>query len=91
MKPIEFEEANVVWAKHQKGVLPLPAYSDKKHTITKWRLTWRERFKILFTGTLWLLQRNFGHSLQAQKPTADYPFIGPNEAMGDQMKSTQRG
>ena len=75
MKPIEFAEHNVVWAKDQKPLLPLPAYTDKVMTITKWRLSWRERIKILFTGSLWMQQRNLGKPLQAQKPTVDYPFV----------------
>jgi len=79
MKPIEFPEANVTWAKKQAGVLPLPAYSNKRVTITKWRLTWLERLKMLWTGVLWLQQRNFGHSLQAQRPTVDYPFLKDGE------------
>jgi len=81
MTPIEFDEQNVVWAKNQPPLLPLPAYSDKTMTVTKWRLSWRERVKILWTGTLWFQQRNLGKPLQAQLPTVDYPFVADIEAV----------
>lgn len=75
MKPIEFDEQNCVWAKDQKPLLPLPAYSDKTLTVTKWQLSIWERVKLLFTGILWMQQRNLGKPLQAQSPTVDYPFV----------------
>lgn len=75
MEPIEFPEQNRVWAKNQPPFLPLPAYTDERQTVTCWKLTWKERFKMFFTGKLWLMQINFGNSLQAQTPTIDKPFV----------------
>lgn len=72
MKPIEFPEQNIVFAKNQKEYLPLPAYmaNDEKGTaVTCWQLTWRERIKILFTGKLWWTQLTFGQKLQSQLPS----------------------
>lgn len=77
MKSIQFPEANQVWAKNQPPFLPLPAFTDERETVTCWRLTWPERFKVLLTGTLWLRQMNFGEKLQAQVPTVDRPFDEP--------------
>lgn len=74
MTPIKFEESNVVIAEDQPEYLPLPAYVDDEETITCWQLTWKERFKIFFTGILWFRQMNFGRSLQPQLPTVDRPF-----------------
>lgn len=75
MTPIAFEGSNVVIAKDQPEYLPLPAYVDNSETITCWKLTWKERFKIFFTGILWFRQMNYGDPLQPQLPTLNYPFV----------------
>ena len=74
MRPVEFPEHTMVWAKDQLPYIQLPAYTDERETISLWRLTWRERIKMLFTGRLWLRQRNFGAPLQPQRPSVDSPF-----------------
>lgn len=79
MKPIEFPEANVKVAEHQPEYQTLPAYVDEQQTISCWHLTWRERFKLLWRGVLWLRQLNFGHPLQPQLPEVDRPFIDPEK------------
>lgn len=77
MKPSAFPEQTIVWAKDQPPYLPLPAYTDARETISCWRLTWGERFRVLFTGRLWLRQLNFGRALQPQAPTVVSPFVQP--------------
>lgn len=79
MKPIEFPQVNRTWAKNQPPYLPLPAFSNHKETISCWKLTWRERFKIFFSGILWLHQMNFRNPLQPQLPTVYHPFKEPFE------------
>ena len=74
MKPIEFPEQTIVWAKNQPPYLPLPAYTDDRETISCWQLTWMERIKVMLFGRLWLRQLNFGAALQPQSPTVDAPF-----------------
>ena len=74
MRPIEFPEQTVVWAKNQPEYQPLPAYTDRRETITLWRLTWRERFWLLVIGQLWLRQCNFGQPLQPQLAQVENPF-----------------
>ena len=76
MKPIEFSQQTMVWARDQPEYLPLPAYVDERETVTKWRLTWPERVRMLLTGRLWLHQLNFGEPLQPQLPTLENPFRG---------------
>lgn len=73
MKPVKFEEVNVVWAENQPQYQPLPAYRDKRMTVTCWALSWRERFVLLITGRLWLCQLNFNLPLQPQLPLVDKP------------------
>lgn len=75
MKPIEFPEQTIVWAKDQPPYLPLPAYTDERETISCWQLTWLERLRLLFCGRVWLRQMNFGSLLQPQEPTVESPFL----------------
>ncbi len=75
MKPTTFPEQTIVWAANQPPYLPLPAYTDDRQTITRWRLTWRERIRIALLGVLWLRQLNFGDPLQPQSPSVQSPFV----------------
>ena len=57
MKPIEFKEQNVVFAENQPEYQPLPAFRDygpQGEVISCWRLSFRERVRILFTGNIWV-------------------------------------
>ncbi len=80
MHPIDFPQTNTIWAKDQPEYLELPSWRDDRETISLWRLTWRERFQVLYTGTLWLRQLNFGEPLQPQRPSVDNPFPEPADA-----------
>lgn len=75
MYPIPFPEQNCVYAKDQPEYLPLPVHRTADgEIISCWKLTLRERIKLLFTGKLWFHQLTFGHPLQPQLPSADKPF-----------------
>lgn len=69
MKSIRFNEANIVLGEKQKEFKPLWAYMDDEITVSCYKLSWKERLKILFSGKLWLGQANFGRPLQAQLPS----------------------
>ena len=61
-----------VLAKDQPEYIPLPVahvqYSDGvRSMISCYRLTWRERLRILFSGKVWWEQLTFGRPLQPQK------------------------
>jgi hypothetical protein len=43
-------------------------------TVSRYKLTWRERLQILFKGTFWIEQMTFGELLQPQRPTAFEPL-----------------
>lgn len=59
----------IIFAKDQPEYLPLPAVvTDDGQVITRWRLTWRERLRVLWTGDLFLHQLTFGDRLQPQRP-----------------------
>jgi len=67
MRPIDFQQANCVYAANQPEYLPLPALKDGgpgEQVTSCWRLTWRERIRLLLTGKLWLAVWTFGQPLQ---------------------------
>mgnify|MGYP001597686316 CR=1 FL=1 len=77
MKPIEFKQQNVVFAKDQLEYLPLPAYRSPNKSgrvVTCWQLSWLERVKVLVTGRVWANQLTFQQALQPQKLCVDIPF-----------------
>ena len=76
MQPVEFPQQNHIWAKNQPPYLPLPSYVNDMETISCWSLTWRERFRLLWLGVVWLRQFNFGQSLQPQQISIETPFVG---------------
>lgn len=67
MKPTEFKEANVTFAKNQPEYLPLPALAFKDPqgiVITCWRLSFWERIKLLITGRVWVSTMTFLQPIQ---------------------------
>lgn len=79
MNPIKFKEHNKVYSKNQPPYLPLPVYEDDEQggrVIHCWKLSFKERIKILFTGRLWVHILNFKQKLQPIKPMVDNPFKG---------------
>lgn len=62
-----FESQEVIYAKDQPQYTPLPALKCNDETgtvITKWRLSWRERIQVLFSGSIWLYLMTFDRPLQ---------------------------
>ena len=65
MRPIQFLEANCVLAKNQPEYVSIPAYKTKNgKVITKWRLTFKERIKLLFGQKLWITVLTFNKPFQ---------------------------
>ena len=76
MTPIRFPDQNRILGANQPEYLPLPAHMTKDGlAISCWRLTWRERIRLLFTGKLWLMQLTFNEPLQPQQPVLKSPFL----------------
>lgn len=77
MKPIEFLEQTVVIAKDQQQYLPFPAYRFQNDTqgriVSCWKLSWRERLSILWSGVLWQQILTFHKPLQPQKLSTEKP------------------
>lgn len=69
-------QREIVFAKDQPEYLPLPAIIDEYgHRITtRWKLTWRERLRVLVSGSIWHSCLTFGMSLQPIMLYASDPY-----------------
>ncbi len=68
--------SEVHWAENQAQYRTLPSvvsFGASKRVTTRWRLSWRERFKILVRGNLWVSMLTFGEPLQPILPEVDEP------------------
>ena len=66
MKPKNFKHQNIVFAKDQPEYQPLPALridSPRGEVISCWKMTPKERLKVLFTGRIWLSLMSFNKPL----------------------------
>lgn len=65
MKPIEFKQQNIIYAKDQKEYLPLPAFKDPAGVVTScWKMSLKERLTVLFKGKVYLSLWSFNQPLQ---------------------------
>lgn len=66
----DFPGRNVIFAAHQPEYLPLPAYKVPNdptgRIVCCWKLSWRERLKVLFGGRVWHSVMTFNQPLQPQ-------------------------
>jgi hypothetical protein len=64
MKPIKFKEQNVTYAENQPEYFPLPAHKDINGIVTScWKLSFKERIRVLFKGNIWLCLWSFNKPL----------------------------
>lgn len=64
---IGFPEQTVVYAENQPQYRPLPAHRTPDGVVTCcWRLGWRDRLRVLWTGRLWHQISTFNDPLQPQ-------------------------
>ncbi len=66
MKPIKFKQQNVTFAENQKEYLPLPALklnTPQGQIISCWKLSFKDKLKILFIGKIWLNIMSFNKPL----------------------------
>ena len=72
MKTIEFKEVNVRFAENQPEYQTLPALKFNDGTIVCcWKLSFKERIKLLITGKLWHSVLTFNQPFQPQYLTID--------------------
>ena len=71
-EPTKFAEANSRWV-GQGDIGDLPTYGGEGGVhVSCWKLSWRERLRVLWTGRVWLLVWAEVHP--AVLVSADYPF-----------------
>lgn len=66
----------IIFAEDQAEYLNLPAIknsSPEGMVTTRWHLTWQERFRVLFSGNLWLSILTFHNPLQPITLTTKCP------------------
>jgi len=66
MKPVEFKHQNVVFAKDQPEYQPLPALrldTSEGQVISCWKLSFKERLRVLFIGRVWMSLMSFNKPL----------------------------
>lgn len=66
MKPVKFKEANTTFAENQPEYTPLPALKfdgEDGQVVSCWRLSFKERMRVLFTGRVWVSLLTFNKSL----------------------------
>ena len=64
MKPSKFPEQNVVHAENQDEYGNLPAFKDECGVVIScWKMTFRERLRVLFKGHIWLSLHSFNKPL----------------------------
>lgn len=73
---VGFEDQETQLAKDQDQYLTLPALilSDGC-VVSRWHLTWRERLRMLWSGSLYLTIQTFGAPLQPQLPSVEPPIL----------------
>lgn len=88
MKPVDFKHRNVNFAEKQPQYGTLPALKipgEQGAVITCWRLSFKERIKLIFTGHIWMNLLSFNNPLTPSKlstsrkelfyvPADDLPF-----------------
>jgi hypothetical protein len=78
MQLSEFDGQNIIIAKDQPEYIPMPAYVAADGTVTCcWRLSWRERLRVLKSGTIWHQILTFRQPLQPQILTVKPPVFEP--------------
>ncbi len=78
MTPIEFDEQNGVLTKPDgmtdEQCCPLPCFRNGERVISRWQMTWKERFVALVTGKVWASVWS-GHSSPPIALMIDTPFL----------------
>lgn len=80
MKPIEFPEQNVIFAKDQPEYQPLPAHKDELGIVTTcWELSPEERQILISNGKIYLQLMTFNQPLQPVSLHVLNPIEQPEE------------
>lgn len=71
------ENEIITYGAGQPEYIPLPMWSGPDGMrVSRWRLTWRERLRILLSGSIWLSILTFDRPLQPVKIDTQCPLMG---------------
>jgi hypothetical protein len=90
MEPIKFKESNITFAENQKEYKDLPAYKDngiEGIIISCWKMNFKERIIILFTGKIWLWLWSFNKPLTPSLLETKNPFKGNKKGMKNENQT----
>lgn len=94
MKPVEFEHQNIVFAKDQPEYQPLPALkfdSPEGQVVSCWKLSFKERLRVLFLGRVWLSMSTFNRPLTPSYLAADrkevYSHTDDNQKWHERLRT----
>jgi hypothetical protein len=75
MKLVDFKGRNVIYAENQPEYQPLPALKlDDGRLICCWKLSWKDRLRVLLFGEVWHQVLTFNMPLQPQLLSIEKPF-----------------
>ena len=67
MEPVTFEGSNTICGADQPEYLPLPCKRVDNGLMSCWKMSFKERIKVLFTGKVYSTLLTFGKAIQPQK------------------------
>jgi hypothetical protein len=80
MKPKKFKESNVIFAENQTEYAPLPAFRDESGIVVScWNLSFLERLKVLFTGSIWTATMTFNQPIMPMYITTNKKEVLENK------------
>ena len=83
MQTIKFKECNVTYGAHQPEYYPMDGCRvpgcEFGRVVFCWKLSWRDRLKLLLRGVVWHEVCTFGGRLQPQNLSFDKPQLLPHE------------
>ncbi len=74
MRPIKFKKAKNI-LKGYDNIGDLPVYIGYNQIISKWKMNFWERIKVLFTGNIWFLLLSAKRTHAPIKLSTIFPFI----------------
>jgi hypothetical protein len=77
MKPVRFEGCNSELSNHDPEAKPVPVLELEERegtVIICWKLTWRERLRVVLTGVIWNAVVTFHRPMQPVILTVKRPF-----------------
>ena len=70
----------IIYAENQPEYKPLPVFKDSDGAVlSRWKLSWRERLRVLFSGNIYLWVLTFNRPLQPVMLQTEKPRMTNDE------------